>query len=552
MKNIRIFTLAFALISLVGCTNFLDVQKEGELTTENLLTADANAIALINPLLDGLGSESLYGQDFHWEQSCGSTIVIVRAGDGGQYINQLASMAFDGDCPSLTTAYRQFYSKIAGANFAVQVLLKKKDSGASLSDVETRSLGEAYFLRAYYHFLVAYRYGRGDQGVPFCKYEDYADGYDYSIPPQQASVLDNYKMIIADLEEAEKYLPRMEEYSAVDLGRAHKASAKGLMAKVYAYMATWDKSQWANVITAVNDLETKYNRSLAPSFSSLFTAEPSEYWNNECLWSVPSTGGSKGNGCMFAGVVMKKVDGYGWREMKTSNDLYEEMLKDGEGNERLTKSILVHGEKYTYNGGERIMVDDAGKDETTGFIIKKWMACFEPANFIANGYANPNTDYMTTNCNFHLLRFADCLLLRAEAYLNTGENGKAMADINRVRERSKLAPISSVSFVDIYHERRCELPFEGSDWAHDLKRWAVSGDAAIKQLAIKELEAYPTVRRYANDSDPESEWTIEEFRLYKSSFPQKKWEDYKIVFPYPSVQITESGGALKQNPGYAG
>lgn len=551
MKKIKLVTIVFALISLTGCGKFLDVQKEGELSTENLLTADENAIALINPLLDGLGSEAMFGQDFHWEQSCASTLVIVRAGDGGQYINQLASLNFDGDCPSLTTAFRRIYERIAGANFAVQQFLAKKESGETLSAIETRSLGEAYFLRAYWHLLAAYRYGCKEQGVPFCRYEDYADGYDYSIPPQLPSVLDNFKMIISDLEEAETYLPRMEEYAAGDLGRAHKASAKGLMAKVYAYMATWDKSQWENVITTVNELESKYNRDLTPTFAELFTAEPAEYWNNECLWSIPSTGGTKGNGCMFAGVVMKKVDGYGWREMKTSNDLYEEMLKDGEGNDRLAKSILVHGEEYTYNGGQRIMIDDASKDETTGFIIKKWMACFEPADFIANGYANPNTDYMTTNCNYHILRFADCLLLRAEAYLNTGRDAEAMKDINRVRTRSNLEPLTAVSFADLYHERRCELAFEGCDWAYDLKRWAVSGESSIKALAIKELEAYPTVRRYENDTDPESSWTIEEFRLYKTSFGPKKWEDYKIVFPYPSIQITESGGMLKQNPGYS-
>lgn len=49
-------------------------------------------------------------------------------------------------------------------------------------------------------FLMAYRYGTDKQGVPFVRYEDFVNGYDNSIPPQQASVIDNYKLIIEDME----------------------------------------------------------------------------------------------------------------------------------------------------------------------------------------------------------------------------------------------------------------------------------------------------------------------------------------------------------------
>ena len=64
---------------------------------------------------------------------------------------------------------------------------------------------------------MAYRYGTDKQGVPFVRYEDFVNGYDNSIPPQQASVIDNYKLIIEDMENAKKRLPRFEDYDDKDL-----------------------------------------------------------------------------------------------------------------------------------------------------------------------------------------------------------------------------------------------------------------------------------------------------------------------------------------------
>ena len=105
----------------------------------------------------------------------------------------------------------------------------------------------------------------------FCALEDFEGDYDNSIPPQQASVIDNYKFIIEDMDNAISYLPKFEEYSDDDKGRAHKAAAVAYKAKVYAYWATWDETQWNNVIAMVNSLETDYGRGLADTFAEVFS-----------------------------------------------------------------------------------------------------------------------------------------------------------------------------------------------------------------------------------------------------------------------------------------
>lgn len=127
-------------------------------------------------------------------------------------------------------------------------------------------------MRGMAHFWIAYRYGTKDQGVPFVRYEDFEGDYDNSIPPQQASVIDNYKFIIEDMDNAISYLPKFEEYSDDDKGRAHKAAAVAYKAKVYAYWATWDEIQWNNVIAMVNSLETDYGRDLADTFAEVFSS----------------------------------------------------------------------------------------------------------------------------------------------------------------------------------------------------------------------------------------------------------------------------------------
>ena len=67
------------------------------------------------------------------------------------------------------------------------------------------------------------------------------------------------------MDKAIAYLPNFESYDADNRGRAHQAAAMAFKAKTYAYWATWDATQWNNVIEMVNQLENNYNRDLAPT-----------------------------------------------------------------------------------------------------------------------------------------------------------------------------------------------------------------------------------------------------------------------------------------------
>ena len=226
-KHIAILFLS-ALIG-TSCSDFLDVQSEGNPTTDNYFTNDQQAIDAIDGLYERFHQEGCYGRELFWEQGAACDVVWGRT----RGYNTLATFAYTGEESPLKDVYERMYSTMSRANWIIQEL-GNKEKATTLTDVEKRSLGEAYFCRGWAHFLMAYRYGTNEQGVPFVRYEDFEDGYDNSIPPQRESVMENYQLIIDDMDSAIAHLPRFEEYDESNRGRAHQAAAIAFKAKTYA------------------------------------------------------------------------------------------------------------------------------------------------------------------------------------------------------------------------------------------------------------------------------------------------------------------------------
>ena len=545
MKKTIIFTLALAAFVLAGCSDFLDVKTQGLYTTDNYFTNDQQSIDAVDKLYYYLEDENICSQDIHWDDCCTNQLVGVRSGDCSGWFNHF-NLSFDGNIGTLPDYYKICYKYIAYSNWVVKSLLDK-EATTTLTDVEYRSLGEAYFMRGFWHYLIALRYGCKEQGVPFIQYENFDGDYDYSMPPQQASVTDNYSYMIDDFTEAEARLGALSSYDAANRGRACKESAVAMMARIYTYWATFDSSKWDNVISCVDKLENTYNRKLTSTFNELFTDEPSEYFSSEYCWGYPCTGYGNGGGIWFEEVcIASGMLGFfdGWGEFNATADLYEAMLADGEDNDRLKRSILTVGQTVNFEGEQVVVEPYYGDQSETGFFINKWTDSFSHADAYGVYYTDTRV-----NCMYHFCRFADCLLYRAEAYLNKGNQAKAAEDINKVRTRSGLSKVSG-TWADLYHERFCELCFEGGSWFHEIKRWAVAGNSEIKALAIAELQSHPTTWHFELDGNGKYQVVSKgvPFALYQSS--SKQWADYKFALPYPTTEITNSNGAYKQNPGY--
>lgn len=537
-----------ATLPLVSCSDFLDVESEGNVTTENIFSNDQEAIDEVDGLYYLLSNQgdNMYGRTIYYEQAGANDMVWGR----NRSWPDIAQNRVSGNESPLREIYNDLYTLISRANSAIYYLNKKE----SLTDIQSRSLGEAYFMRGFAHLLAAYRYGTGSQGVPFIRYEDY-DDLEYSrIPPQLASVTDNYELICEDFDKAEELLPAFESYGDADQGRAHKAAALGYKVKTLAYWACWDSSKWADVITAVNKLENTYGRDLADNFNDNFSDDFSKWWNKEYLFTIPGDGASN-RGTEVTGVLFENK-GWGmyngWGYFKPTEDIYQEFLKDGDRdhNVRLKRTILSYGDEFTVFGTQRRFWSTS--DNEAGFAIYKYYDAFEHGTDGTpdNNYVNANGDWPTSRVNFPLMRFAEALLFRAEAYLMTGQAVQATNDLNRLRTRAGLSPLTgTATTADLYHERRCELAFEPADHLYDLKRWYHSDDATLKALASEELNNNPKVRNYVERDNPDSSYTLGNYSQYGTDH-RSTYQDYMIAFPYPTEVLEESNNNYHQNEGY--
>ena len=513
MKKYFIIALSVVALAFTSCADFLNTSPQGSPTTDTFFQNDDQAMAFAKGLYERYTTESLYGRNIMWEQIAANDFVLGRT-----YADRFsgALMTITGDEGSIADIYNNCYKHIANCQWGIMKLEAKK-AAQGLTDIESRTLGETYFFRALYHWAIASRHGLGDLGVPFKPWEEYEGGYNNQILPQQPSVVDNYLYIIADLKKAEELLPWngsiMSTFpNAADRGRAHKASAIGYQAKVYAYMATWkaecDKrglKPWNEVESLVNRLEKDFGRGLNDSFTELWSSDFSVWWNKECIFSITSNGGSSGQGGIeFPGVILENQGwGYfnGWGQFKASYDIVAEMEKDNwetdeNGkpirNERLASSVWQYGDYMVFFGDPRVYWSST--DAESCLAVKKFYDAFKHKDPVANGYVNKSGDWPTTRINFHYLRFADLMLLRAEASLHLYGSDK-YGDIAKVHKRSTGGDLKgTASWGELYHERRCELAFEMTGHLEDLKRWVVTDkNGVIGKLAMDELMKHPDV-----------------------------------------------------------
>ena len=512
MKKIFIIALSVVALAVSSCADFLNTSPQGKPTAGTFFQNDDQAVSFAKGLYERYSGEWLYGRNIMWEQIAANDFVLGRT-----YADRFsgALMTITGDEGSISEIYNGCYTQMANAQWGIQKLEAKK-AEQGLTEIETRSLGEAYFFRALYHWAIASRHGLGTLGVPFKPWEEYENGYNNEILPQQESVVDNYLYIIADLKKAEELLPWKGSITATydggDRGRAHKVSAIGYQAKVWAYMATWKSvcdakglKPWNEVEAIVNRLENEFGRGLNESFTQLWSSEFADFWNKECIFSITSSGGTSGQGgSEFPGVILENQGwGYfnGWGQFKASYDIVAEMEKDNwetdeDGNpirnERLAKSVWQYGDYMVFFGDPRLYWSST--DAESCLAVKKYYDAFKHKDPIANGYVNSSGNWPTTRINFHLLRFADLMLLRAEACLNLYGSDK-YGDIAKIHKRSTGGDFKGTAdWAALYHERRCELAFEMTGHLEDLKRWVVSDkNSEIGKLALAELLKHPDV-----------------------------------------------------------
>lgn len=552
MKFKIVSLLSLSVLMLASCSDWLDVKPEGTPNEGNYWKTDADYTSATTAVYGCFSLEETWGRDLFWEQGASDDIFFSRARGNAQM--NLANLNMDGDTEgSIKSIYGTLYETNAIANNIIYHALKLD----SRTSVITRCMGEAYFMRAFSHFMIAYRYGRVDNGVPFDRYED-SDEYLTKIPEQRASVLDNYQLIIEDLDKAEELLKWFSQYATADYGRATKDAAIALKVKTYAYWAQHDPSQWAKIPALVDRLESEGGRGLLDNYSDVFTV--ANEWSKEYIWSVNSSGEMLA-GSIFPGMMLdnKGWGRYnGWGNFKPTLELWSEY---DEKDLRRPVTIMQYGDDFTFFGEKRKYYSTA--DLECGFHFNKYMEPFkygsvDPVSGAGiSDVVSPSGDRPTTDLNIPIMRFAEMLLFKAEAQIEQGQTAEAARTLNRIAKRAGVGePYASATIADLMHERRCELAGEYTDRVMDLKRWA-----AKYPVAKTKLEAPKHGLKYMDRSDPTSELDTKNGKemtlngkTYKGVIEIMSAKTYNAdkacVLPYEQNEVIKAKGALKQNKGY--
>lgn len=451
MKKIVYIGFLSLLTMIAACSDFLDKVPYEDPSAE-VLTDEASAIALVNGAYQPLQRPKLYNMRM-WTLDiiAGNSEVGAGGGTDGIETVTLANFVPTADNAAALDIWRGPNPGILYCNTVLENV-PEMDIDESLKN---RSIGEAKFLRAHYYFILVQLFGDVPMTISTPKPGD-------DLLPERADKMTIYnEVIIPDLKDAIELLPTREEYSGSDIGRASKGAAAGMLAKVYLTLGMYEESlQMSEQVESLGyTLNPDYSDSFGGEERNKNTAESlfevqyygltkADFWSdeNQANW-LSSYMGPRNSGWVGGA--------YGWNQpTQEFVDQYEE------GDLRKDKTIL-------YEGGPNF----DGKSykasmSNTGYNVRKFLV---PLSI--------SPDYNTNSASVIVLRFADVLLMKAEALNELGRTKDAEEPLYQVRSRAGLTDRSDVENLSdeqmrekIRQERRVELAFEGHRW-FDIIRW---------------------------------------------------------------------------------
>lgn len=445
MKQI-IYIIALLLpVLMMSCDDYLDKFPHEDPGAETILD-EASAIALTNAAYQPLQRPKLYNMRI-WTLDiiAGNSQVGAGGGDDGIETVQLANFVADADNFATIDFWR---GPNPGILYCNTVLANVPNMNIDES-IKNRCIGEAKFLRAHYYFVLVQLYG----DVPM-SLKPTAAGDDLHVSRVSKDRIYN-EVIIPDLKDAIALLPTREEYGATDKGRASKGAACGMLAKVYLTLGKYQEC-----IEMCNEVE-KLGYTLNPDYSDCFGGEPKHKNTAEALFEVQYYGKTKADfwsdenqACWLSTYMGPRNQnfvggGYGWNQpTQEFVDQYEP------GDLRKDKTILYEG-CPAFDGKKYLSTMSM-----TGYNVRKFLV---PLSI--------SPDYNTNAANIVVLRYADVLLMKAEALNELGHTTDAIEPLYLVRKRAGLVNKADIQGLSqdamrerIIKERRVELAFEGHRW----------------------------------------------------------------------------------------
>ncbi|MCM5664034.1 RagB/SusD family nutrient uptake outer membrane protein [Galbibacter mesophilus] len=481
MKKISIIIVALIIF---GCSeDYLERSSLTDLSETSFWQNESDALLGINGIYDALQDRVLYSGNLN-----GATGLPQHGSFGDETFNRYkfegAGRYVEGNVDPSTgyfqNLWRSLYSGIGRANAALEKIpeIPKENISEESRDI---LLGQAKFLRAlfYYHLAVYF-----EEAPLVLKVQTLDEAY-----VKKNTFEDIANQVILDLEEAIEVLP--PSYPDDQYGYATKAAAQGILARFHLYNGNYQEA--ADLTLEI--MGAGY--SLEEDYATLFTMEGEN--SNEIIFSVrffqdPATGNGETFSATFQGIPKVNeqpmpnavndyycIDGLPIDESPLFDPKNEKENRDP----RLSASVFFEGDIFNFD------LNRPFKGNTnTGYGKRKYIRTRASADGTINTNGPGSQDFI-------VLRYADILLMRAEALTELGQLGEVPSLINQVRQRVGMPTVEEVegtgltqdALMDIVrHERRIELMFEGLRF-YDLKRWGEM-EEAYQRIIADNVPAY--------------------------------------------------------------
>ncbi|MFV5700023.1 RagB/SusD family nutrient uptake outer membrane protein [Flavobacterium sp. ZT3R17] len=484
MKKIYISLFVLSAYFVSGCSSdYLDVDQTESISTKDiaLFNNDEGAATFVT---------AIYSKFLDWNMTSFSWIGLSSIasddadkgsspGDTGSDKDLMDALTYNASTPSTSEIFEANYEGINRCNQALSIIPQLDQANPSL---RARLLGEAKFLRAFMYFTLVKAYG----GVPIVDHlPNPSSDEDRIMQLTRKTSAEVYAFIESDLADAITALPNKSEYAAAEKGRASKGAAYALLAKVNLYQKNWQK-----VVDNCN-LITGY--SIVPNYASMFRLAGEN--DAESIFEIQGTGSVPAKGISGYSNTQgaRGAGGWGWGFNTPSQSLVNAYET---GDVRKNATIIFAG--------------------TTLYDGRVVPTTVENPRYNYKAYSSAFTDAWETDVNIKYLRYAEVILMKAEALNELNQTTAAIPLLNQIRARAGLGNTTAVSQADvrtaIWKERRVEMAFE-HDRFFDLVR---TGQA------------------------------VAAFAIDGKTFVAGKHE----LFPLPQAFITQSNGLSAQNPGY--
>lgn len=484
LKTVRFVLIASCLI-WVGCSDdFVDVESEDE-NSETFFNSEEDYQAALIGAYDML--QSSYINVMLGEIASNNTLAGGESAIDVPGIQEIDDMRHTPINAQLRDIWSWMYAGVNRANF----IMEFQDN----LDFPNKSnvLGQTRFLRAYYYFELVKFFG----DVPLAVDQRILFGDQNVLDRTPAAEV--YAQIEADLEFAANNLPIVQD----DIGRVTKGAAQALLGKVYLY-----QNKFLEAANILDQVISSGNFQLEPNYDIIFEMEGENGVGSVFEIQYSDIQGA-GFGCLQCSegnvaVGFNGIRNYSGPDFDSgfSFNVPTQETYDAFSEDDIRRDIaILNIEQWATDNPD---VSYTEGFEHTGFYNRKYIARQGDSNIGDQNLTNPN--------NYRAIRYADVLLMAAEAHnRGGGSDATALTYINLVRERAGLDPLTSSGSElteAIYLERRLELVGEGHHF-FDLVRTGRAGS---------EIEG----------------------------FQPGKHE----LFPIPLIEIQLAGDRWEQNPGY--